>query len=97
MQICRRYYGRNKEEAVEHHIFQAPTAIELSRMLMQMLTGSLLVWLFYFENRHSGNNRNIVVILRHEPIKNAEGVASGDITNAGGATDAQITYAVQVK
>jgi hypothetical protein len=33
---------------------------------------------------------NIVVILRHEPIKNAEGVASGDITNAGGATDAQI-------
>jgi hypothetical protein len=40
---------------------------------------------------------NIVVILRHEPIKNAEGVASGDITNAGGATDAQITYAVQVE
>jgi hypothetical protein len=41
-------------------------------------------------------NGSIVVILRHEPLKSA-GVASGSITNAGGATDAQITYPVQVK
>jgi hypothetical protein len=34
---------------------------------------------------------NIVVVLRHMPAKSAAGVATGDITNAGGATDAQIT------
>jgi hypothetical protein len=37
----------------------------------------------------------VVVILRHEPLKSAAG--AGSITNAGGATDAQITYPVQVK
>jgi hypothetical protein len=42
-------------------------------------------------------NGNIVVILRHEPLKSAPGVASGSLTNAGGATDAQITYPIQVK
>jgi hypothetical protein len=39
----------------------------------------------------SSCNGSIVVILRHEPLKSAAGVASGSITNAGGATDAQIT------
>jgi hypothetical protein len=34
---------------------------------------------------------SIVVILRHEPLKVLL-VLSGSITNAGGATDAQITY-----
>lgn len=37
---------------------------------------------------------NLVVTLRHEPNKNAEGVASGIITNAGGSTDAEVTYPV---
>jgi hypothetical protein len=39
---------------------------------------------------------NIIVVLRHEPAKSAAGVAMGDITNAGGATDAQVTYPIQV-
>jgi hypothetical protein len=61
---------------------------------MQMLMVNQLDWL-YFKNRCSSCG-SIVVILRHEPLK-VLGVASGSITNAGGATDAQITYAVQVK
>jgi hypothetical protein len=63
-------------------------------MLMQMLTETY--WFGFTLKTGTATTGNIVVILRHEPIKNAEGVASGDITNAG-ATDAQITYAVQVK
>ena len=38
----------------------------------------------------------IMVTLRHEPDKNAPGVASGDITNAGGDTDIEVTFPVVV-
>lgn len=40
---------------------------------------------------------NITVILRHEPNKSADGVAGGDITNAGGETDIQVTFPVDVQ
>lgn len=39
----------------------------------------------------------LTVILRHEPNKFAEGVADGDITNAGGETDIQVTFNVVVQ
>jgi hypothetical protein len=34
----------------------------------------------------------ITVTLRHLPNKSASGVSGGDITNAGGSTDAQVTF-----
>ncbi|NJB81812.1 hypothetical protein [Wenyingzhuangia aestuarii] len=34
----------------------------------------------------------INIVLRHEPNKFAQGVASGDITNAGGENDVDITF-----
>ena len=39
---------------------------------------------------------NITVVLRHLPAKSASGVATGDITNAGGATDASVPFPVKV-
>jgi hypothetical protein len=35
---------------------------------------------------------NLTVTLRHEPNKSATGVSDGDITNAGGETDIQVTF-----
>ena len=40
---------------------------------------------------------NITIILRHEPVKDAEGVSDGDITNAGGETDISVTFPVVVQ
>lgn len=40
---------------------------------------------------------NITVILRHEPDKSASGVSNGDITNAGGETDIQVSFPVEVQ
>jgi len=37
------------------------------------------------------------VTLRHEPMKDAAGVSSGDITNAGGETDISETFTVVVQ
>lgn len=39
----------------------------------------------------------ITIILRHEPNKSASGVADGDITNAGGETDIEVTFPMEVQ
>ncbi len=36
------------------------------------------------------------VTLKHEPNKSAAGVSSGDMTNAGGETDAEISFPITV-
>lgn len=40
---------------------------------------------------------SITIILRHEPNKTAAGVEAGDATNAGGETDIQVTFPVDVQ
>lgn len=39
---------------------------------------------------------NLKITLRHKPTKSATNVAAGDITNAGGATDAEVTFTISV-
>ena len=39
----------------------------------------------------------ITITLRHKPNKSATNVASGDITNAGGETDIEVTFNVDVQ
>lgn len=38
----------------------------------------------------------LTLTLRHEPNKDASGVSSGDITNAGGSTDAEVSFPITV-
>ena len=40
---------------------------------------------------------SITIILRHKPDKSASGVFNGDITNAGGETDIEITFPIDVQ
>lgn len=44
----------------------------------------------------SGTTGTLTVTLRHLPNKSASGVATGDITNAGGNTDAEVSFPVTV-
>lgn len=39
---------------------------------------------------------SLTITLRHEPNKNAANVSAGDIANAGGSTDAEVTFAISV-
>lgn len=39
----------------------------------------------------------LVVTLRHEPNKDAAGVSEGDISNAGGETDIEVTFDILVE
>ncbi len=43
------------------------------------------------------SNGQLRVILRHEPDKNADGVSDGDITNAGGETDIEVVFNVDIQ
>lgn len=49
-----------------------------------------------FNSGAASNNNTLVVVLRHEPSKTASGVSDGDITNAGGSTDAEVTFTYDV-
>ncbi len=86
------------EEADEHQFFYSATGLNTT-------------FSYAGENDSDGNpvginftllsgdsaSGNITFILRHEPNKSAEGVNSGDITNAGGETDIEVTIPVTVK
>ncbi|MFT7395358.1 MAG: hypothetical protein ACI96G_000082 [Flavobacterium sp.] len=87
-----------KEEGLEHQLFfQAPEAIGAFTYADADVNGKPIGLAFTLRTGAAAATGSIVLILRHEPLKSAAGVASGSITNAGGATDAQITYPVQVK
>ncbi len=45
----------------------------------------------------ASSSGNLTVILRHEPNKNAAGVKDGDITNAGGETDIEVTFPIIIQ
>ena len=40
---------------------------------------------------------NLTIVLRHEPNKSAVGVADGNIANAGGETDIEVTFPIDVQ
>ncbi|MEZ4909684.1 MAG: type 1 periplasmic binding fold superfamily protein [Saprospiraceae bacterium] len=42
-------------------------------------------------------NGTLTIVLRHQPNKSATNVANGDITNAGGETDIEVTFDVTVQ
>lgn len=40
---------------------------------------------------------NLTITLRHEPMKSAANVSTGDITNAGGESDIEVTFPIDVQ
>lgn len=40
---------------------------------------------------------NMIIILRHKPNKSATNVSNGDITNAGGETDIEVAFPIEIK
>jgi hypothetical protein len=86
-----------KEEGYEHQLFfQAPTALGTFAYTDTDKNGKPIGLTFTLTTK-SATSGNLLVTLRHLPNKSASGVATGDITNAGGATDAAITYPIVVQ
>ncbi len=88
-----------QEEGVEHQVFyQLPTALGTITYNPTDVdaNGKPIGLSFNLVAGTSGSTGNLTITLRHEPNKTASGVSGGDITNAGGSTDAAVTFSVAV-
>ena len=84
-------------EGIEHQLFfQAPSAIGTFAYADQDANGKP-IGLQFTLTTGAATTGNLMVTLRHQPNKSAAGVSTGDITNAGGATDAVVTYPIVVE
>ena len=82
-----------KEEGYEHQLFfQAPPAIGVFTYTDLDKNGKPIGLAFTLRTGSAATTGDIVVVLRHKPLKDAAGVAAGSITNAAGSTDASVTY-----
>lgn len=86
-----------KDEGEDHQVFIGTTGnLDFSYAYLDSdLDGNPigLEMQFFIGAASSGQ---LVLTLRHEPIKDATGVANGDLTNAGGETDVEISIPVSV-
>jgi hypothetical protein len=85
-----------EEEGDEHQVFyQIPSALGTIGYTDFDVNAKPVGLTFTYTTGNVGTG-NLTVTLRHLPNKSAAGVAAGDITNAGGATDAQVTYPIVI-
>jgi hypothetical protein len=86
-----------EEEALEHQVFYSTTNDLGTFTYNDSDSEGNPIGLIYNFQSNNLSNGNITVTLRHEPNKDGEGVSDGDITNAGGETDVQVTFNVEVQ
>ena len=85
------------EEAEDHQVFYQITNNLGTFTYTDMDTDGKPIGLtFTFTTNNTGTG-SLVVTLKHLPNKSATGVSSGDITNAGGESDATVTYPLVVQ
>lgn len=85
-----------EEEGTEHQVFyQLSNNLGTITYTDTDTNGNPVGLTFNFVTGNAGSG-TLTVTLRHEPIKTATGVSSGDITNAGGETDVEVSFPVTV-
>lgn len=86
-----------EEEGTEHQVFyQLPSSVGTVTYTDTDANGRPIGLNFTLVAATSGSTGTLIVTLRHELNKSATGVAGGDITNAGGSTDATVSFPVAV-
>ena len=85
------------EEGADHQVFyQLPSSLGTVTYDDVDANGKPIGLAFTFLASATGNG-NLTITLRHLPNKAAVGVSDGDITNAGGNTDAVVTFPITVQ
>jgi hypothetical protein len=80
------------DEASDHQVFYQGSLGSLTNYSDEDPQGKPIGLLAVYTTGAVGTNKNFTVTLRHLPNKNAQGVATGSITNAGGETDIEATF-----
>ncbi len=84
------------EEATEHQIFYSLQNATFTYTDFDE-NGKPVGLTFTLTTGNDALTTNFSIILRHLPNKTAAGVSNGDITNAGGSTDAQVAYPIIIQ
>jgi len=86
-----------EEEALEHQFFFTATGANLTVGYADEDDNGNPLGLVTTLTTSDASSGTIQVVLRHEPDKSATGVQSGDITNAGGETDIEVTFDITLQ
>ena len=86
-----------EEEGIDHQVFyQIASSLGTITYNDTDANGDPVGLEFTLVAGTSGASGDLTVTLRHLPNKSALGVADGDITNAGGSTDAAVTFPIVI-
>ena len=84
-------------EAVDHQFFYQTTVNGVNISYDDMDANGNPIGLSTVVTTTGASSGEITVVLRHEPNKTASGVSTGDILNAGGETDIEVVFNVEVQ
>jgi hypothetical protein len=85
------------QEGKEHQVFyQLTNSLGIVTYTDTDVDGKPIGLSFNLVTNNTGNGI-MTVILRHVPNKNGAGVAAGNIANAGGETDAEISFPIVIQ
>ncbi|MCB9257001.1 MAG: type 1 periplasmic binding fold superfamily protein [Chitinophagales bacterium] len=86
------------EEGEDHQFFfLIDNALNLSVSYNDFDNNTNPIGLINYASTQGASSGQFSVVLRHQGDKFATGVSSGDITNAGGATDIEVSFDVVVQ
>lgn len=88
-----------EEEADEHQFFyQVGSGLNISNLTYVDFdaNGNPLGLIFSFDTGEASTG-NFTITLRHDLNKNAAGVSDGQIANAGGETDVEVTFPLTIE
>lgn len=86
-----------RAEAEEHQFFYETTAANLTIGYNDSDANNQPVGSETAVNTGAATTGTLTITLRHEPLKSATNVSTGDITNAGGETDIEVTFNVMIQ
>lgn len=86
-----------QEESDEHQLFFQQNGLGTFTYADSDENGNPIGLKFSFLASEQPNSGNLTLTLIHEPDKFAEGVNQGNITNAGGSTDAEVVFPVVIE
>lgn len=82
----------SEEEKREHQFFYNLTGLTGSAVYSDLDSNGKPIGLNFSYTTGAASTGSFTITLRHLPNKSAAGVATGDMTNAGGSTDAKATF-----
>ena len=86
-----------KEEDDEHQVFFIVSGLNLTHQYEDEDGDGNPLGVDNTMESGDASTGTLRVVLRHEPDKNASGVSDGDITNAGGETDIDVTFSFDIQ